>query len=331
MNSLIYFSFMILNLVISLLVCTFISLIYPRLRAESFSKAYQEKIEKINKKKEKIKQNNEEVNLIDSQNDEKEIEEIEKSTGNSLFNYYTLFFVLSSLINVFVFKKSFVFALITNVIILLFSLYISNKLRIIGITGQVASGKSYLSKYLSEKYKFVVLDIDTLNKEVLTYPSVIKEIKRIFGDDIVDENNDLKKSKIREIIYSDETKKKQLTSLTHFKVFLLLFKNIIYYKFIKGEQFVFVENAILLKLPMLMKITFPIISVICKNESTNLIRIMKRDNCNEESAKKILSNQSSLMDFITKSDYLLENNSTLDEFNLKIDNMVNTFILKKNS
>lgn len=37
------------------------------------------------------------------------------------------------------------------------------------------------------------------------------------------------------------------------------------------------------------------------------------------------------MDFITKSDYLLENNSTLDEFNLKIDNMVNTFILKKNS
>ena len=53
-------------------------------------------------------------------------------------------------------------------------------MKIIGITGGIASGKSTASSYLKDKYKAYIFDADKEAKELLQSTFVIDEIQKTF-------------------------------------------------------------------------------------------------------------------------------------------------------
>ena len=88
---------------------------------------------------------------------------------------------------------------------------------IIGLTGGIASGKSTVSKYLAEK-GFKVYDADKIAKDISEKKSVQEEIILTFGDKILDENGNIDRKKLKEVVFKNKEKLKQLNTIVHPKV-----------------------------------------------------------------------------------------------------------------
>jgi dephospho-CoA kinase len=309
----------------SLTSMTFLTLISARISAEE---AYSKLSKELSNKSFNEKNNETTSNTVDieKKNDfnsnNKSIISIILGVSNTTVKYFTIFYIINTFVYYFLLDLRGYVIIILNLVVLVISNFLGTRLRIIGITGRSASGKSYMSKYIREKFKYTVLDIDQINREVLSQKNVIKEIRQVFGDSVFDEKGELNKLEVRKVIYHDADKRKKLEKITHFRVFKLLMVKVLYHKFLKFEKYVFLENAILLKIPRLMKLCFPIISVICADNNQSLLRLIKRDSVDKENAEALLNNQLPVSEFIMKSDILVENNGTLEEFEKSIDGVV---------
>jgi dephospho-CoA kinase len=247
---------------------------------------------------------------------------ITKIDKNKPIFYYGGFYIVNSIILNYFFKFNPLKTILENLILLLVAHLIGIRLRVMGLTGQICSGKSTVAKYLESKYKACVVDIDKLNRDVLEMNSVKRKIRKTFGDEVYNPKNELDKMKMRKIIYSDINKKRQLEKITHFEVFKLLIKTILKEKLLYGTQLVFIENAILLRFELLKYLCYPIIAV-CTHHKVEIVRrIMNRDQCDKETAEKILDNQMKIEEFIEQSDCVIFNDGELNQLETEIDKIL---------
>ena len=91
--------------------------------------------------------------------------------------------------------------------------------RRIGITGGIASGKSTVAIYLTNTKKIPILDADIFAKEALTEVKAIKsQVVQRYGERIISTKNDNKeinRLELGQIIFSDKNEKLWLESLIH--------------------------------------------------------------------------------------------------------------------
>lgn len=283
-----------------------ITLISPRLSA----------LDNLEKKEEFLKN---EADVQDSLGKDKE----SFGLNSTVFKCFVLFYIFNSVVYGIIFGIHGFVMLAVHAVTLLISQFLGRHLRIIGITGQISSGKSEFSKYLREHHKCTVIDIDLINREVLEFEEVKREIRERLGDSCFNEDGALNKLEIRKIIYSDPLKKRQMEKITHMRVLKIFIKRVLYLKLIKWEKYVFIENSILLKLNFLVKICYPIISIVCLNQSILINRIRNRDNCSEEDAQKVLSNQFTAKEYMIRSDYIINNEGSIDDLKIKADEFIN--------
>ncbi|MFA3905605.1 dephospho-CoA kinase [Fusobacterium nucleatum] len=183
---------------------------------------------------------------------------------------------------------------------------------IIGLTGGIASGKSTVSKYLAEK-GFKVYDADKIAKDISGKKSVQKEIITTFGDKILDENGNVDRKKLKEIVFENKEKLKQLNAIIHPKV-------IDFYKELKEQN---TDEIIIFDVPLLFesgidKFCDKILVVISDYE-IQLNRIVERDKIDRELAEKIIKSQLSNEERIKKADVVIENNSSLEDLFEKVE------------
>ena len=86
---------------------------------------------------------------------------------------------------------------------------------IIGLTGGIGSGKTAVSETF-EKLGITVVDADLASRVVVEKGKpCLEEIVKHFGDDILNENDELNRAKLREIIFNSDSEKLWLESLLH--------------------------------------------------------------------------------------------------------------------
>ena len=86
---------------------------------------------------------------------------------------------------------------------------------IIGLTGGIGSGKSVVSETF-EKLGITVVDADLASRVVVEKGKpCLEEIAKHFGNDILNENDELNRAKLREIIFNSDSEKLWLESLLH--------------------------------------------------------------------------------------------------------------------
>ncbi|KUK15853.1 dephospho-CoA kinase [Petrotoga olearia] len=88
---------------------------------------------------------------------------------------------------------------------------------VIGITGPAGSGKSTVSKIIKKicEDKASIIDVDRLGHEVLTYFFIKEKLKEIFGEEIFDDDNNISRSKLGEIVFSNKEKLELLNQIVH--------------------------------------------------------------------------------------------------------------------
>lgn len=86
---------------------------------------------------------------------------------------------------------------------------------VIGVTGGIGCGKSTFSKLLSKVLNAPIIDADKISHEAFSSNEILIEMCNFLGDDILDENGYIDKTKVANIVFLDTNKLKQLNSIIH--------------------------------------------------------------------------------------------------------------------
>lgn len=194
-------------------------------------------------------------------------------------------------------------------------------MRIIGITGNSGSGKSTVSKMISENYEAKIIDADKIAKEMtMNNGEYLQAIKQTFGEDVIQDNT-LDRKKLADIVFSNKTEKEKLDSLT-FEYVVRRIKEEIKKAQIKSDI-----KYIVLDVPLLFESK---INEVCNYtigvtapKIEKIKRICKRDKLSEEKALQRLNSQPDDEFFIQKCDFIIENIN-----NEKTEAKVNEIMLK---
>lgn len=190
-------------------------------------------------------------------------------------------------------------------------------MNIIGITGSSGAGKSTICDILERKYEVKVINADKIAKRLSKRgTSYIDEIVKKFGKDILDEEGELKRKKLAEIIYTNPQKRKELNSCTFKYIRKEIEKEINKEK----EAFTIIIDAPLLFECDLDKLCQYVVGVISERE-LQIERIVARDNIDYEHAEKRLSAQEKNEFYIKKCDEVIENNGDIAYIEKCIENI----------
>lgn len=192
------------------------------------------------------------------------------------------------------------------------------KMKIIGVTGSSGAGKTTICEILKEKYKAYIIDADKVAKRLAKKGNeYLQDIVECFEKDIVDEQGELKRKELADIIYNDNEKRNTLNKLT--------FNHVV--KEIK-EQINNIENKELLVIdaPLLFesnldKVCDIVVGVIAKEED-KIKRICVRDKISVETAKKRLNIQKDDNYIKEKSDYTIYNEGSIEKLEEEIEKII---------
>ena len=167
----------------------------------------------------------------------------------------------------------------------------------IAITGNIASGKSEVEKFIAQD--FPVFDADKIAHKFL---------------------GNVDRRALGEKVFSDPVARKKLEDYIHPKV-----KDEILKIFCESQ-----DKYVFVSIPLLFETGFDklfdkIIFVQC-DDKLRLERLMKRNNFTKEQALKRMNAQMPQDDKINKSDFVIHNNSTKEELAEQVNELLNNFL-----
>lgn len=162
---------------------------------------------------------------------------------------------------------------------------------ILGIVGKAGSGKSYVSKILEENFKkSIVIDVDRVGHYVLTLFYVKEKLKETFGEEIFDENDEIDRKKLGEIVFNDNSKLEKLNKIVHSEIYKEIEKKLNNY--LKKYDIILIDAALLFKIG-LDKLCDKIL-LVDASEEERYKRLIKKRNISKEKAKNIIESQKKL-------------------------------------
>lgn len=156
-------------------------------------------------------------------------------------------------------------------------------MKIFGLTGGIASGKTTASQIFST-FNVPIVSADKISKEIFEREPIRLEILSLFGT--------LDRIKLRQIIFSDLKKKKQMENLLHPLIESESLRQWIQYDS-KGESLLLYEAPLLIERLIendKWKIFSGVILVVTP-EKLRLKRLLTRDNISEKLAYSMIASQ----------------------------------------
>jgi dephospho-CoA kinase len=197
---------------------------------------------------------------------------------------------------------------------------------LIGLTGGIASGKSTVSSIFSKDYDIPVIDADLIARKVVKPNSKgWKRVVKIFGHSILNQDQTINRDKLGDIIFSDNTKRRQLNKCLHGLILFEMLKEI-FLILIKGNRYVILDIPLLFDVKIGLWVLSYKLVVICNDENEQIKRLMKRNpNLSEVDAKKRLNSQISNQERIKLADFVIDNSNDLTQTLKQCDNLTKIF------
>ncbi|MBC3795471.1 dephospho-CoA kinase [Acetobacterium tundrae] len=189
-------------------------------------------------------------------------------------------------------------------------------MKIIGVTGGIASGKSTVIRVLKECFNYPVIDADKLARQAVEPGSQgLQKIAEAFGENCLNEKDELNRSLLGEIIAEDEESRKKLNAIVHPEVKRLYDELINFYEN-NGVSLVFYDCPLLFETNLETDVDETMLVV--ADEEIRIKRIMERDGVSQELAIKKIAMQMTDDEKIKRADIIIENNGSLDDLRMAI-------------
>ena len=175
----------------------------------------------------------------------------------------------------------------------------------IAITGGIGSGKSEVCRWFSDN-NIPITSADILGHELLNSKSVQDILRTVFGDEIW-VNNKIDRLVLGNIVFENKAKTAQLNEIMHPRIIIKL------KKLLKIQK----TSIAIYEIPLLfesgLENVFDIILTVWASENVRLERLKKRPAMTAAKIEKIMAQQYSKLAAIARSDYVIENNSSIAE------------------
>ena len=196
--------------------------------------------------------------------------------------------------------------------------------KIVGLTGIYGSGKTTVADIFRELGHQTV-SADQLAHQALNLYSY--ELSKHFGLEILNKDSTVNRRKLGELVFTDSENKKKLEAIIHPKIRVMAdqaFESLL--KTSKGDLPIIYDCPLLFETG-LEKLGFFKIITVTSNEEKIFERVTVRDKITLEQAILRYQSQIPLTDKIKKSDFVIENNSTLEDLKLKVIEVSKSIIL----
>ena len=192
---------------------------------------------------------------------------------------------------------------------------------IVGITGGIACGKSTFAQLLVEKGA-ISINVDQVGHQLLKRgSSVMDKLIAAFGKGILDESGDVSREKLGTIVFNDKSARESLNAIMH--------PPIVQQSRARARQLVEEDPTcvVLIDAPLLIEAgaqdTVDIIVVVAASTEIQLQRILDRSIAQNRplersEAQTRIDAQMPLSKKIEYADFVIENNSTVDELRQEV-------------
>ena len=177
----------------------------------------------------------------------------------------------------------------------------------VGITGGIGSGKTALTDWLSKK-GIVIVDAD-LASRVIVAPGqpALAEIGKTFGQEFIQNDGQVNRAALRELIFTDDSKRQQLEAITHPRIREELTRQMD----IADSAYVVLSSPLLLEGGQSSMVDLSV--VVDVPENTQIERTMARDNNTRQLVESIMATQLDRDTRISRADIVINNSGSLDE------------------
>ena len=178
---------------------------------------------------------------------------------------------------------------------------------VLGITGNIASGKSTIVKYLVE-LGATHIDADVVYRELVAAGQpLLAKLADHFGDSIIAEDGSLDRSKLGTIVFSDPEKLKQLDELTHPTVIAEIDARV---ERADSDQIVVIDAVKLIESGHAEHCDE--VWVVTIVTEVQVARLTKRNILSEVEARRRISSQAPMEPKLARADRVIDNSGTLD-------------------
>lgn len=175
----------------------------------------------------------------------------------------------------------------------------------IGLTGGIASGKSTVAEQFS-KLGIPIIDTDIIAREVVAIGSPgIEEVRKRFGDSVIDESGNLDRAALRKLIFLNDAARSDLEAILHPRIGAEVRRQ----AETVGGPYQIIAVPLLVN-SQLLQFVDRVLVVDCE-EDTQLERLLKRDAGTIGEAQRILAAQSSRAERLAIADEVITNDSDL--------------------
>ena len=177
---------------------------------------------------------------------------------------------------------------------------------IIGLTGGIGSGKTFISKIFNSNNVFVIFDSDLYAKHIMEHNiDVIDMIKEKIGKKSY-EGGFIQTKYISDIIFNDKKKLNELNKIVHPKVLEELKK----FKYNNLNKLIIIESAILFETGIYLQNEYNILVKAPLEDRIN--RVMNRDKVSKVDVLKRINSQWSDSKKMDLADFVIDNIDKLE-------------------
>jgi dephospho-CoA kinase len=183
-------------------------------------------------------------------------------------------------------------------------------MRIIGLTGGIASGKSTVAAFF-KGHKIPVIDADEIARNVVQPKKpAYQKIVETFGKGVLLPDGKLDREKLGQIVFSDESKRKLLESITHPEIFREIGWKVAALKK-KKTVMAIVDAALLFESELHHQMHKNIL--VRLHPDIQLKRLMVRNKLSEKEAWPRILSQMPTPEKEKFSDFVIDNSGSLEE------------------
>lgn len=173
---------------------------------------------------------------------------------------------------------------------------------IIGLTGGIGSGKSTIAEIFTT-LKIPVFNSDLEAKKLYSHPEVKQQIIKHFGN-VYNEQHQLDKKALANIVFNDEDKLQQLNNIIHpavKKLFETWVNKNNHAPILIKEAAILIESGAAKQVNKIIVITAP--------KEERIRRVMQRDNVSEKEVVARMNKQLPEKKLIAQADFIIKNDN----------------------